>query len=118
MAQNLFISPPGLSQVGALAAFDCGPELDANVARYARDRALLLEALPKAGIDRFAPPDWAFSPYADVGHLTTHSRAFWPRMLADGGGDDTPGIDFAVGKGAGIKRFSSPCATDAMPAAP
>ena len=55
VAQNLFISPPTLSQVAATVAFDCREELDANVARYARNRAVLLEELPKAGFDRLAP---------------------------------------------------------------
>ncbi|MEE8444666.1 MAG: aminotransferase class I/II-fold pyridoxal phosphate-dependent enzyme, partial [Alphaproteobacteria bacterium] len=43
LAQNFFISPPTLSQIAAVAAFDCRDELDANVARYAENRALLLE---------------------------------------------------------------------------
>ena len=45
LAQNLFISAPSLAQYAALAAFDCAEELDANVARYARNRALLLKEL-------------------------------------------------------------------------
>ena len=35
LTQNLFISPPALSQRAALVAFDCQDELEANVARYA-----------------------------------------------------------------------------------
>ena len=53
LAQNFFISPPALSQHAALAAFGCRDELDANVARYARNRALLLDELPQAGLDAF-----------------------------------------------------------------
>ncbi|MDB5406992.1 MAG: aminotransferase, class, partial [Rhodospirillales bacterium] len=49
LAQNLFISPPTLSQHAALAAFDCAEELAGNVARYAENRTLLLAELPKAG---------------------------------------------------------------------
>jgi len=114
LSQNLFISPPSLAQVGALAAFDCGPELDANVARYARNRDVLLEALPKAGISAFAPPDGAFYLYADVGHLTNDSRAFCARLLAETGVAATPGIDFDGGRGARFMRFSFAGATEEM----
>ena len=37
LCQNLYISPPTLSQRAAVAAFDCAAELDGNVARYARN---------------------------------------------------------------------------------
>src|SRR5690606_29930290 len=55
LGQNLFISPPCLSQLAGEAAFDCGAQLDGYVAAYARNRALLLRALPEAGLDRLAP---------------------------------------------------------------
>ena len=60
IAQNFFISPPSLSQVAAIASFDAYEELDANVARYAANRALLLNELPAAGFERLAPADGAF----------------------------------------------------------
>ena len=60
LAQNLFISPPTLPQLAAVAVFDCKSELDASVARYRRNRDLLLAELPKAGFRHFAPPDGAF----------------------------------------------------------
>jgi len=76
LAQNLSVSPPSLSQHAAIAAFDCRPELDANVRRYAENRALLLNELPKAGFERFAPAQGAFYLYADVAHLTNDSEDF------------------------------------------
>lgn len=94
LAQNLFIAPPSLSQHGALAAFDCRDELEANVARYAENRALLLSELPKAGFERFAPPDGAFYLYADVSHLTNDSEELCGRMLREIGVACTPGVDF------------------------
>jgi aspartate/methionine/tyrosine aminotransferase len=94
LTQNLFISPPALSQHAALAAFQCTAELDANVARYAENRALLLKELPKAGLDRFAPADGAFYLYADIAHLTNDSAAFCSRMLREVGIACTPGTDF------------------------
>ena len=54
LAQNLFISPPTLSQRAAVAAFDCEDECQENLRRYAANRALLLEELPKAGFDKLA----------------------------------------------------------------
>ena len=106
LAQNLFISPPTLSQHAALATFDCYDELDANVARYARNRELLLEALPKAGFDRLAPADGAFYIYADVSAMTNDSEDFCRRMLQELGVAVTPGIDFDPGRGNAFVRFS------------
>ena len=117
LAQHLFISPPTLSQHAAVAAFDCADELDANVARYAANRALLLEALPKAGFDRLAPADGAFYLYADIRHLTNDSEAFCRRMLAETGVAATPGVDFDPSRGHATIRFSFAGATADMAAA-
>jgi aspartate/methionine/tyrosine aminotransferase len=106
LAQNLFISPPTLPQIAASAAFDCGDELEANVRRYAENRALLLEQLPRAGFDRLAPADGAFYIYADVSRLTNDSGEFCRRMLADTGVAATPGLDFDVERGHQFIRFS------------
>jgi aspartate/methionine/tyrosine aminotransferase len=106
IAQNLFICPPHASQVAALAALDCGAELEANRAVYAKNRALMLEGLPKAGFDRIAPPDGAFYVYADVSHLTDDSRAFSAEILREAGVAVTPGLDFDPVRGHGTLRFS------------
>lgn len=106
LSQNLFISPPTLSQMAGLAAFDCRTECDELVAAYARNRALLLERLPQAGFDRLAPADGAFYIYADVGRLTNDSDAFCKRMLAEAGVAATPGIDFDGERGHRFVRFS------------
>ncbi len=114
LAQNLTISPPTLSQYAAVAAFDCGEELDRNVARYARNRSLLLEALPRAGFDRLAPADGAFYLYAEIGHLTNDSVEFCRRMLAETGVAATPGVDFDPVRGHATMRFSFAGATEEM----
>jgi len=106
LAQNLFISPPTLPQLAALAVFDCKAELDDHVRRYRKNRDLLLAELPKAGFARFAPPDGAFYLYADVGGLTNDSEAFCRRMLAETGVAATPGLDFDAGRGQRFLRFS------------
>jgi len=114
LAQNLTISPPTLSQYAAVAAFDCAEELDRNVVRYARNRSLLLEALPRAGFDRLAPADGAFYLYAEIGHLTNDSVEFCRRMLAETGVAATPGVDFDPVRGHATMRFSFAGATEAM----
>lgn len=94
LAGNLAICPPALSQLAALAAFDSYAELDANVARYAENRAMVLDALPRIGLDRLAPADGAFYIYADVSRWTSDSLAFVTRMLDQCGVALAPGVDF------------------------
>jgi len=114
LAQNMFISPPGLSQQAAIAAFSETAELDANVARYAANRAVLLEDLPKAGLDKLAPCDGAFYIYADVTRFTNDSPEFCARMLRETGIAATPGLDFDPLRGNRFVRFSFAGATDHM----
>jgi len=114
LAQNLFISPPTVSQYAALAALGCRAELDGHVARYASNRELLLRELPKAGFARMASADGAFYLYADVTHLTNDSSAFCARMLAETGVAATPGIDFDPSRGNRYVRFSFAGRTEDM----
>ena len=114
LAQNLFISAPSLAQHAAIAAFDCGVELNANAARYAHNRDLLLAELPKAGLDQFAPADGAFYIYADVRKFTNDAVAFCAQMLAQTGVAATPGNDFDPVNGASHVRFSFAGATEDM----
>ena len=106
-----------LSQLAAIKAFECAEELDANVTRYACNRALLLDELPAAGFDRLAPADGAFYLFADVRRLTNDSSDFCKRMLAETGIAATPGIDFDVDRGRTYLRFCFPGSTEDMAAA-
>jgi aspartate/methionine/tyrosine aminotransferase len=105
---NFTICPPVLAQYAALEAFSEASyaECDGHVARYAQNRALLLEGLPKLGIDRLAPADGAFYAYADVGHLTDDSMAWCHRLLEETGVATAPGIDFDTVDGNRFVRFS------------
>jgi aspartate/methionine/tyrosine aminotransferase len=94
LAGNFAICPPALSQRAALAAFDAYAELDANVARYAANRAMVLEQLPVIGLDRLAPADGAFYIYADVSRWTDDSTSFAFRALDECGVAVVPGVDF------------------------
>jgi len=106
LAQNLFISPPTLAQLAAVAAFDGHEELRGNVARYARNRAILMEGLVSAGLDRLAPADGAFYLYADVSGVTASSSEFCAQLLAETGIAATPGVDFDAPRGESFVRFS------------
>jgi aspartate/methionine/tyrosine aminotransferase len=106
LAQNLYISPPAVSQVAALGAFDGIEELEAIKRGYARNRAMLLEELPRAGFTTILPADGAFYLYADVSRFTPDSEAFAKAMLAEIGVAVTPGIDFDPVHGRNYLRFS------------
>ena len=109
---NLFLTPPSLAQHAGLIAFDCREELEGHIETYARNRALLLKALPKMGLRRIAPPDGAFYIYADVGHLTDDSLAFCEALLRDTGVALAPGLDFDPVDGNGFIRLSFAVSTD------
>jgi aspartate/methionine/tyrosine aminotransferase len=105
LAQNLYISPPTVAQVAALGAFDGMDELEANRRVYADNRTLLLEALPRLGLDRIVPADGAFYLYVDVGAFSSDSLAFSKQMLAEIGIAATPGVDFDADRGSRFIRF-------------
>lgn len=104
LAQNLFICPPALAQHAAIAAFDATLELDANVARYAESRSLLIEALDRWGLS-YAPPDGAFYFWVDVSPLGD-SLDLADRWLDEAGVAVTPGIDFDPTEGRRFVRLS------------
>ncbi|WP_316016166.1 pyridoxal phosphate-dependent aminotransferase [Roseobacter sp. HKCCA0434] len=114
LAQNLFICPSHASQIAALHAMDAGEELEANRAVYAANRALLLDALPKAGLRDIAPPDGAFYIYANIAHTGLDAREFTARLLAEEGVAATPGLDFDPVRGHETVRFSYAGPTAAM----
>ncbi|GBU19458.1 MULTISPECIES: aminotransferase class I/II-fold pyridoxal phosphate-dependent enzyme [unclassified Methylobacterium] len=106
LAQNLYISAPYLSQVAALAAFEAGDELEAVREGYARNRSILLDAMPGLGFGRTHPADGAFYLYADIGALTDDAGGFCRRMLEEAGVAVTPGLDFDAAQGHRHLRIS------------
>ncbi|MHA3915780.1 pyridoxal phosphate-dependent aminotransferase [Halovulum sp. GXIMD14793] len=106
LMQNFFICAPHASQIAAWAAMDCDADLQANLSVYARNRALLLNDLPKAGFTKIAPPDGAFYVYADVSDMTEDSRLLCAELLRKAGVAVTPGHDFDPVRGARYLRFS------------
>jgi len=106
LAQNFFISAPTLSQHAAVAAFDCREELQSNIAVYAANRDLLLDALPRAGLNRLSQADGGFYIYADISEWTDDSAAFCRALLDETGVAITPGLDFDPFRGAQTARIS------------
>jgi len=106
LAQNLFISPPTLSQIAAVAAFDCRDELERNKDVYAANRLELLDALTARGLVPAAPPDGAFYIYIDSTSLGNDSSVVCAAMLDEIGVASTPGYDFEPENGGRFIRFS------------
>ena len=111
LQQNLFICAPHVSQVAALAALDAEDECRATLAVHARNRALMIEGLPKAGLGRFAPPDGAFYVYADVSDLCDDSLGLARDILREVGVCTTSGRDFDAVEGHRWLRLSYCAAT-------
>jgi aspartate/methionine/tyrosine aminotransferase len=105
LAQNLYISPPAISQIAALGAFDGLDELEEIKSRYARNRAMLLEELPRAEFESILPADGAFYLYADISRYTGDSATFAKTMLRETGVAATPGIDFDPDRGNSYLRL-------------
>ena len=105
---NFTICPPVLPQYAAVAAFtpEAIAEAEGHLHQYAVNRRLLLDGLPRLGIDRLAPADGAFYVYADVSHLTDDSLSFCSNLLADTGVAIAPGIDFDTVQGGSFVRLS------------
>lgn len=122
LSQSLTISPPTVSQVAGLAAFDCLDELDANVDRYRQNRSIMLDGLNRARLTRTAPADGAFYVWSDVSELVpvvgSSSQDLARVWLDELGVAATPGIDFDRRRGHDFIRFSyassSAAITEAM----
>lgn len=108
MAQNLFISPPTVSQYAALAAFT--PQsleiFEARRAAFEGRRDFLVQGLRDLGFAIPAMPEGAFYVYADASHLTDDSFAFCWSLLEENHIAVTPGADFGQFNASRYVRFS------------
>jgi aspartate/methionine/tyrosine aminotransferase len=102
---NLAISVPTLSQIAAEAAFDGRDEMDAVKHGYEDNRRILIDGLPKAGLETFLPVDGAFYLYANVARFSDDSHDFARRMLEEAHVAATPGVDFDPNDGRHYLRF-------------
>jgi aspartate/methionine/tyrosine aminotransferase len=106
IADNLFLTPSGLAQHGALAAMEARDELDAHIIGYAQNRTHILSVLSQLGISNIAPPDGAFYIYADIGAYTNDSMEFCRQLVTKTGLAIAPGKDFDPTNGHRFVRFS------------
>ncbi len=114
LQQNFAISVPTLSQIAAQAAFDGRDELEKVKLGYEENRRILLEGLPRAGLNSFLPVDGAFYLYADVSRFSSDSFEFATRMLEEAGVAATPGVDFDPLRGKHFLRLCYAGARDEM----
>jgi aspartate/methionine/tyrosine aminotransferase len=118
LAQNLTVAPPTLPQLAAAAGFTPASveELDGHVARYARNRDVLLDGLAGAGVASTlgAPADGAFYLWLEVSPWTDDSEALCTCWLDELGVAVTPGIDFDPVDGHRFVRFSYAGSTAAV----
>jgi aspartate/methionine/tyrosine aminotransferase len=105
LQQNLAISVPTLSQIAAVAAFDGREEMEAVKHGYEENRRILVEGLPKAGLEHFLPVDGAFYLYADISRFSNDSLDFARRMLEETHVAATAGVDFDTRRGNQFLRF-------------
>jgi aspartate/methionine/tyrosine aminotransferase len=102
---NLSISVPTLSQIAAEAAFEGRVEMEVVKHGYEENRRILIDGLPKVGLEKFLPVDGAFYLYADVSDFCDDSFDFAKRMLEEAHVAATPGIDFDPIHGRHFIRF-------------
>lgn len=99
LCENLYVSPPTISQHLAYKVFDHLDILDGYVEQYNRNRLILNEELPKAGITNFTNAEGAFYVYADIHNLSNNSETFCTEMLDKAQVSTTPGADFDLTRG-------------------
>ena len=73
--------------------------------KSAVNRKILIEGLPKAGLDKFLPADGAFYLYADISAFSNDSLDFAKRLLEQAHVAATPGVDFDPTNGRRFVRF-------------
>ena len=116
LAQNLYISPPTLSQHAALASFT--PQniaiLEQRRREFSQRRDALLEGLTELGFRITAKPEGAFYLYADIGALGDDSHALALALLEEAGVACTPGLDFGQQDARRHMRFAYTTGTERL----
>ncbi len=119
LSQNLYLAPPTVSQVAALAVLDEERrgtwDATDDISRYRTNRDTLVELAGELGADEIAPADGAFYVYAQLGDLTDSaggSLELARHWLEGAGVAVAPGVDFDRISGDRWIRFSAAGATD------
>lgn len=108
LAQNLYISPPTVSQHAALACFEPATleVLEARRHAFRARRDFLVPALRALGFGIPVMPTGGFFVYADSSRFDADSRRFCRDVLEGAGVALTPGIDFGTHRAAAHVRFA------------
>lgn len=106
LAQNVFISPPSISQYAAMGAFDVADELEAMRKTYHKRRDFMLPRLKKLGFHIPVDPEGAFYIYAGIDRWELDSMEFVEKALNEAKVALTPGYDFGSYKAGSHIRFS------------
>ncbi len=106
VAQNIFISPPTISQHAALCAFDVEDELEEMRKTYEARRDFMLPQLKQIGFHIPIDPEGAFYIYANINKWGIDSMEFVERALNEAKVAITPGYDFGTYKAGSHIRFS------------
>ena len=108
LAQNLYISPPTLSQRAALACFEPATIAIVEERRRAfRDRRdFLVPALRDLGFGIPVTPSGGFFVYADSSRFSADSERFCREVLEGAGVAITPGLDFGTHRASEHVRFA------------
>jgi aspartate/methionine/tyrosine aminotransferase len=116
LAQNLYISPPTLSQYAALACFQPAPLdlLERRRAEFQARRDFLVPALRELGFNIPVTPTGGFFVYADCSPFGMDSERFCVEALAATGVAFTPGVDFGRHRAADHVRFAYTIAQDKL----
>ncbi|MDE2002767.1 MAG: pyridoxal phosphate-dependent aminotransferase [Betaproteobacteria bacterium] len=96
LAQNLYISPPTLSQRAALACFEPATidVVEQRRRAFQARRDFLVPALRQIGFGIPVLPNGGFFIYADCARFSDDSEAFCRDVLQGAGVAFTPGVDF------------------------
>ena len=105
-AQNIFISPPSISQYAALNAFDDPGAVDSMRETYTHRRNYLVPRLRELGFTIPFYPDGAFYVYAGIEQWPIDSMTFVNRALEEAKVAITPGCDFGSFLADSHVRFS------------
>lgn len=105
-AQNIFISPPSISQYAAMYAFDNAEELGRMRKTYEERRDFMIPRLKGLGFHVPTNPEGAFYIYAGIEQWGIDSMVFVERALDEAGVAFTPGYDFGSFRAGSHVRFS------------
>jgi aspartate/methionine/tyrosine aminotransferase len=116
LAQNLYISPPTLSQRAALACFEPATMaiLEGRRGEFQARRDFLVPALRELGFAIPLLPSGGFFVYADCSPFGLDSDTFCREALANTGVAFTPGVDFGSHRAGDHVRFAYTIAIDRL----